>query len=233
MKEFAFKSLLLIIFMLVVAACGDTSSEKDTENKVSDQVSADTEAASEPADKTDVQISQEMEATSGFKGDIIYGSADAPVEIIEYASLTCGACQYFHTTILPDIKEKLIDTGKVRLHFRHLIRDRLDLAASSVVRCSGETASRKLLERFFSRQSEWIQSDDQVGALATIARGVGMSRTDFDRCLQDRDMHVHLVEMTEEGRKKGVTGTPTVFVNDKVLDNYSLENIEKAVEDAL
>ena len=50
----------------------------------------------------------------GPLGDYILGSADAPVTIVEYASLTCPHCAHFHETTYPEMKKKYIDTGKVR-----------------------------------------------------------------------------------------------------------------------
>ena len=48
----------------------------------------------------------------------ILGSKDAPVTIIEYASMTCGHCASFHANIFPDIKKNYIETGKAKLVFR-------------------------------------------------------------------------------------------------------------------
>ncbi|PZO77774.1 MAG: disulfide bond formation protein DsbA, partial [Micavibrio aeruginosavorus] len=46
------------------------------------------------------------------------GNADAPIKIIEYASMTCGHCAHFHNDVLPALKEKYVDTGKVFIEFR-------------------------------------------------------------------------------------------------------------------
>src|SRR5262245_13310168 len=54
----------------------------------------------------------------GPLGDEVLGTANAPVTIIEYASMTCPHCAHFHKTVYPDLKKKYIDTGKVRFIFR-------------------------------------------------------------------------------------------------------------------
>lgn len=75
---------------------------------------------------------------AGPLGDKVLGRDDAPVTIIEYASLTCGHCANFHNKTFPALKEKYIDTGKVRLIFREFPLDPLSTAASMMARCSSE-----------------------------------------------------------------------------------------------
>ena len=129
-------------------------------------------------------------------GDLVYGAADAPVEVIEYASFTCPACGSWAATVFPQLKEKYIDTGQIRFVFRNFVRDRVDLAAAMVARCSTTDVAKQLTSVFFERQSEWMRSEDIVGALASFARRSGISRVEFDRCLADTDLRDHLVAMT-------------------------------------
>ena len=76
-------------------------------------------------------------------GDIVLGSANAPVTIIEYASLSCGHCAAFHTGIYPTIKTEYIDTGKLRFIFREYPLDLQAAAASMVARCIGKDDPQK------------------------------------------------------------------------------------------
>ena len=76
-------------------------------------------------------------------GDIVLGSANAPVTMIEYASLSCGHCAAFHTGIYPTIKAEYIDTGKLRFIFREYPLDLQAAAASMVARCVGKGDPQK------------------------------------------------------------------------------------------
>ena len=70
--------------------------------------------------------------------EMVQGEADAPVEIIEYASYTCPHCASFHANQYPQLKANYIDTGKVRFVYREVYFDRFGLWASMLARCGGE-----------------------------------------------------------------------------------------------
>ncbi|MEO1719068.1 MAG: thioredoxin domain-containing protein, partial [Pseudomonadota bacterium] len=72
----------------------------------------------------------------GALPDIVYGNADAKITVVEYASMTCGHCANFHTNVYPKLKEKYVDTGKVKFVFREFPLDNLAAAASMLSRLS-------------------------------------------------------------------------------------------------
>ena len=71
------------------------------------------------------QVADAAPAPELYADDMILGKADAPVTIIEYASLTCPHCAHFAANTFPQIKKDLIDTGKVRWVYRDFPLDRL------------------------------------------------------------------------------------------------------------
>ena len=87
--------------------------------------------------------------------DLVLGKADAPVTIVEYASMTCGHCANFHNKVFPALKEKYIDTGKVRLIIREFPLDDLAAAASMLARCAGGDKAFPLISVLFAKQDEW------------------------------------------------------------------------------
>ncbi len=89
--------------------------------------------------KSGPELAAEL-AKEGPRGDIVLGKADAPVTMVEYASMTCGHCATFHNTVLPKLKEKYISTGKVRLILREFPLDNLAAAGSMLARCAGGTS---------------------------------------------------------------------------------------------
>jgi protein-disulfide isomerase len=97
--------------------------------------STDTAAAETPAG---AEVSMADLLVPGPLGDEIQGQADAPVTIVEYASMTCPHCSHFHETTYPEMKKKYIDTGKVRFIFREFPLDPLAAAAAMLARCAGK-----------------------------------------------------------------------------------------------
>jgi protein-disulfide isomerase len=111
------------------------------------------------------------------------GKVDAPVTIIEYASLTCGHCAQFHTETLPQLKEKFIDTGKVRLVFRDYPLDGIALRAAAVARCMPESSYFGYLSTLFKNQEQWRSAEDVTKPLVQLARLGGLSGEDAEACV--------------------------------------------------
>ena len=107
-----------------------------------------------------VNVTQEELLKPGTLPDLVLGSANAPVTIVEYASMTCPHCATFHNKVLPVLKEKYIDTGKVRLIFREFPLDERAALASMLARCAGGDRSLPLISMLFSKQDEWATAKD-------------------------------------------------------------------------
>lgn len=146
--------------------------------------------------------------------EYVMGQADAPVTIIEYASLTCPHCAHFHANTMPGLKKELIDTGKARLVYRDFPLDQLALTASMVARCAGRGRFFGFLDTFFISQQSWSRSQNPVAAIAGIARLGGMSQEKFDACIRDQKMADAILAQRLEGDKTyGVNSTPTLIIN--------------------
>lgn len=164
-------------------------------------------------------------------GDKVLGKADAPVTIIEYASLTCSHCANFHEQAFLTLKEKYIDTGKVRLIFREFPLDPLSTAASMIARCSSEQRYFPLVSVLFAQQQQWAGSDKPLDALLAIARQAGFTQESFETCLKDQKIYDGLNEMKKRGAEvHGVNSTPTFFINGEIKrGNMSIEDLEKLI----
>ncbi len=147
--------------------------------------------------------------------DRFLGKADAPVTIIEYASLSCGHCAHFQETTLPELKEKYLDTGKVKLIYRDYPTDGPALKAAAVARCMPEGSYHAYLTILFKNQKSWVLEDDPTHALAQYARLGGLSQADAEACANS----TKLQDALADGRLKadssyGVKATPTFIIND-------------------
>lgn len=168
--------------------------------------------------------------------DYILGDENAPVTIIEYASMTCGHCGYFHNNVLPQIKRNYIDTGKVRMVVRPLPWDNMALAISKVAMCGGEPVYYPMLNAFFDTQEQWLKSEaDALADIKKIARLSGMDGETVEACIKDKELHDVVLDTKETARQTlKVTGTPTFFVNGERLEGMqNFERMQEVIEAAL
>lgn len=221
------KGFALSLALLGLAACSDSGGDAETTDPA---VVAEEEAAA-------AAEAQQLSAAAGgvgVWGDIVYGDPDAPVEIIEYASLTCPHCARFAADIFPKIQAEYIDTGKVKFIYRNYVMNPDDMTASVAARCKNTDVAKRLMKVYFDRQSAWIGAEDRVDALAGLARRAGgISRTQFDRCIANREMQQHLAKMTQDGAARyKVNATPTLLVDGSKVNATNDWNAVKAAIEA-
>ena len=145
---------------------------------------------------------------------ISIGDADAPVRIDEYASLTCSHCASFHNSVLPELKEKYIDTGKARLVVHAYPLNKPALDASMLVQCMPDNSSYNFMSLLFENQKKWAHKDNYKQALKQNARLAGMSNDTADQCLNDMQLRKAVVSNMQQASKKlDISSTPTFILN--------------------
>lgn len=148
--------------------------------------------------------------------DMVLGKAEAPITIIEYASLTCPHCARFHAEVLPALKTEYIDTGKAKLVFRDFPLDQLAYAGAVLARCGGPDKYYTFLNVLFAQQRQWAGSQDPKAALTQIGRLGGVSSEQFEKCLADKSLGDYILNSRLEGNQKfNVNSTPTLIINGK------------------
>lgn len=169
-------------------------------------------------------------AVPGPLGDQVLGKDDAPVTIIEYASMTCSHCATFHNTTYPTLKTKYIDTGKVKYILREFPLDPLAAGAFMLARCAGKDKYYPMVEVLFQKQKDWVVQKP-IEPLMAIAKQAGFTEESFNSCLQDQKMLEGIEQVrTRASEKLGVNSTPTFFINGKVhRGSLSIEELEKQI----
>lgn len=178
------------------------------------------------------EVSEEELMKPGPLPDLVVGKADAPITVVEYASMTCGHCANFHTKVFPTLKEKYVDTGKVRFILREFPLDNLAAAASMLARCAGEGKALPLISALFAKQDDWaFVKGDPRPELLKFAKQAGFTQESFEKCLTDQKLLDDISAIRARGADTfGVNATPTFFVNGKKLNGVALEDFEKAFE---
>jgi protein-disulfide isomerase len=165
------------------------------------------------------------------KDDRVLGNPDAPITIIEYASMTCPHCAHFENDVLPELKKKWIDTGKVKLVFRDFPLDEPALRAAMVARCAPPDRFYAYIDTFFTAQEKWVTAPDYREALARLVKLGGMGKDEFDTCLKNTALENKIVEGRLIASKElDVNSTPTFFINGtKFSGAPTLEEFDKVL----
>ncbi len=174
-------------------------------------------------------LSTLMEA--GPLGEHIVGDPEAPVTIIEYASMTCPHCRTFHKDVYPEIKEKYIDTGMAKLYFREFPFDPAAAAAFMLAQCAGEDKYFTMIDVLFDKQATW-KSGNVVEELFKISKLAGFTQETFNACLKNQELLDNVLAIQKKAAEDyGVNATPTFFINGtKYAGNMSAEAMGEVIE---
>jgi protein-disulfide isomerase len=144
----------------------------------------------------------------------VFGSAEAPVTIVEYASITCHFCMKFHSETWPALKEKYVDTGKVRFIMREFPLDPLATAGFMLARCAGDERWYPVLDLLYKTKESWGHAQNPAEALFDTLKIAGFSKDRFETCLRDEALFRNVRAVAERASKDfGVNATPTFFIN--------------------
>jgi protein-disulfide isomerase len=165
--------------------------------------------------------------------DRIMGKPDAPITIIEYASLSCPHCAHFENEVLPPLQKKWIDPGKVRLIMRDFPLDGEALRAAMIARCAPPSRFYAFIETFFADQEQWVPAKDVDAALARLAKLGGMGQDEVDACLKNKALEDKILESRLVASKDlGVNATPTFFINGNKFDGVpTVQAFDKLLTD--
>ncbi len=169
--------------------------------------------------------------------DMVMGSADAPIEIIEYASFTCPHCASFHSNVFPQLKTDYIETGKVRFIYREVYFDRFGLWASMVARCGGEARFFGIADLIYEKQRDWTASGDPAtiaAELQKIGKIAGIDDETMTACMSDGDFAQSLVNWYETNRENDdINSTPTFIIDGEKMSNMPLADFQTLLDDKI
>jgi protein-disulfide isomerase len=162
------------------------------------------------------------------------GDPDAPVTVVEYASLTCPHCATFHAEGFPELKANYIDEGLVHFTLRDVYFDRPGLWGAMLARCSGPDRYFGVVDLLFENQATWSRQPDApsiVEELYAIGRQAGMTSEAMDACLRDQAFAQALVaEYQANVQEDGVDSTPTFFINGEKTSNMPWPELEERIK---
>jgi protein-disulfide isomerase len=162
--------------------------------------------------------------------DVVEGDANAPVTIVEYASMTCSHCAAFHHEVYPTLKKNYIDTGKVKFILREFPLDPLATAAFMLAREMGDKRDA-VVDLLFSQQNNWAFVDKPLDGLANILKQAGLGQDRFEAVLKDQDLYKKVTDVRARANDKfGVNSTPTFFINgEKYQGEITVADFDKII----
>src|SRR4029077_1060081 len=171
----------------------------------------------------------------GALPEMALGRSDAPVTIVQYASMTCPYCRRFQAETFPVLKREYIDTGKVR----YVLRAEFPIGKQSglatvALRCAPPDKYFVLYDKLMRQQATWVSQEVRPDPIFKVAQQVGMTRTQFDSCRENRGMIDALNGIKERGRTLGIIATPTFFVEGKLVKSViGIKEIREMVDPIL
>lgn len=233
MKKMMMISSLTIA--LALSACGDKDATSEAMPSGEPTAAIPAPAGSSWADT--------VKATAD--GGFIMGNPDAPIKIVEFASMTCSHCADFAAKGFPPLRDKYVNSGKVSFELRNYIRDPLDMTASLLARCGGAEPFFPLSDEIFGYQATLFEKAQGLGeagykaalespadqrfvklgqstGLVEFVMQRGISEDQAKQCLSDSKTAEKLAENVQKaGTAYQIEGTPTFLMNGQKLDNVS------------
>ena len=147
----------------------------------------------------------------------VMGDANAPITISEHSSLTCGHCGKFHQTTFKEIKEKYVDTGKVKIVFADFPLNGPALHATLSARCILDDAKYfDYIQELFETQDKWAYDVGYLSHLKATASKYGLNEATFSACLGSEELQTGLLKKVRENQTKhNLTSTPSFVINGK------------------
>lgn len=150
----------------------------------------------------------------------VSGKDSAKVTIVEFSDFQCPFCGRFYTDTLPQIRKEYIDTGKVKLYYRHFPLDFHPAAFPGAVasECANEQG------QFWTFHDKVFSGQDKIGAQGmtadqitqqykTWATEIGLDATKFNSCYDSQKFKEQVTSDQADGKTAGVSGTPTFYIN--------------------
>jgi protein-disulfide isomerase len=185
------------------------------------QANAPLETAPLDPQPTPLPVANVADTLAGARASMRLGSADAPVQIVVFADPQCPFCKQSAIETERKIVEQYVKTGQASLVYRHfafLGPESQQIALA--MECAGEQGA----DRFwaFHQQAFEHQFAENAGlvtdaVLSTWAGAAGLDGAAFNTCLTKPEAQARVDEDMAAGRRLGVLGTPTLFINGKPM----------------
>ena len=196
-------------------------------------------------------------ATMTDRGSFLLGNPNAPVKLVEYASITCPHCAEFTETAATPLRERYVRSGQVSWEYRPFMIFPTDPGVFMLLHCLGPQAFFRVSEQLYADQPNWVgrvqtamqAQNQQLQAMAPLQRAAalvhaagldaffgqrGLPAARMNACLSDNAVLNQLQQITTRGTNEdGITGTPTFIVNGENVGTLGWPELEGRLRAAI
>ena len=171
------------------------------------------------------------------ENDFVVGDKNAPVTIIEYASLSCSHCADFHNNTLNDLIKEYVDTGKARIVFRDFPFNYPALLGSMVLRCIPEDVRYDYMNALFQLQPKWVVRENAKSTqeLYKIMQSGGMTKEEFETCTNNVELENTILQALIAAQNEfNIQSTPSFLINGNLVEgNKSIKEFRQIIDKIL
>tara|TARA_Y100000590_G_scaffold460248_1_gene619173 strand:+ start:29 stop:640 length:612 start_codon:yes stop_codon:yes gene_type:complete len=184
-----------------------------------------------------VNIANGQSALEITESDFVIGKKDAPITIIEYASLSCSHCAKFHNETLEQLKKEYVDTGKVKIVFRDFPFNYPALLGSMVLRCVPKNIRYDYMNALFQLQTSWVNRENAktIQELYKIMQSGGMTKEEYDTCIYNTELENQILQgLIAAQNEFNIKSTPSFLINDTLVEgNKSIKEFRQIIDKIL
>lgn len=209
--------ILVIVGFLILTSSSEKNSSPapvDQTNQVSQNLGSQNNTANQIAPPDGEAADQVPTAPIIPVGHLpVKGDANAPVTIVEFGDFECPFCKKFFTSTFPQLKAEYIDTGKVKMYFRHLPlgSHRYAQNLANATECANNQGDFwGMHDILYEKQ---IIGSYNIDTMTNYAKELGLDGNEFRTCLSGKDFNNNILVDLSAARQLGATGTPSFFIN--------------------
>ena len=170
------------------------------------------------------------------ENDFFIGEKEAPITIIEYASLSCSHCGDFHINTLPKLIEEYVETGKAKIVFRSFPMNYPALLGSMALKCVPIDIRYTYIDALYQLQSKWVFRDSTKSKqeLYKIMQSGGMTKEDFNKCIENVDLEKQILqELMDAQSEFDIKSTPSFLINGTLIEGNKPVKVFRQIIDKI
>ena len=150
----------------------------------------------------------------------VIGDSAAPIEVLEFADFECGACAQFATLTGPDVKQRLVETGQIRLRVMDVPFHTNSWTASLAAACANAQGKFwQMHDALYNTQERWntLATDNPLRPIVDVAREAGLDADQLRQCVEARTYQANVQSHLKEAETRGVRATPSFIIGGNLV----------------